>query len=273
MKKINNIVVFISFVLLFLLSLSNRKIEIKSKPSAKIAILYISTGRYIKFWYPFYKATEHHFLPQYDKTYFLFTDHQNLKLPANVVYVPTAHEPWPYITLKRYHFFINQKEKLKDFDYIFFMNGNLLFTTKIGSEVLPTKGQGLMVTIHPWFRERKELFTYETNPASKAYISPDEGFHYFTGAFNGGTAEAFLEMSETIKEWTDIDLKNKIIPLWHDESMLNRYMIDYMKEKTPLILDYNYVVEDFIHEVPKEIKGILLYKNNKGELNYLRQIK
>ena len=240
----------------------------------KIAILYIATGKYIDFWKKFYKATEKYFLPEHEKTYFLFTDHQDLDLPKNVVPVHIENEVWPYITLKRYHYFCDQKETLKKFDYLYFMNANLIFQAPIGNEVLPSSEQGLMVTIHPWYLSvQRERFTYETNQRSKAYIAPNEGRYYFMGSFNGGTSQAFLKLAEKIKEWTDIDLTNNVIPLWHDESMLNRYMIDYMNKKNPLVLLPEYVVPGDMNLKYEGIKGILLDKKRELGMDYLRQIK
>ena len=240
----------------------------------KIGILYIATGNYISFWENFYNATEKYFLSEHEKTYFLFTDQTNLKLPANVVRIPIVNELWPYITLKRYHFFLEQKEILKNFDYLYFMNGNLIFSKMVGNEIMPTVEQGLMVTIHPWYLSAdRKRFTYETNKKSKAYIDAEEGKYYFMGGFNGGTSCAFLEMSENIKNWTDADLAKNIIPVWHDESMLNRYMIDYMKDKSPLILLPIYTVPQEMDLKWDGIRGILLDKIKALGIDYLKEIK
>ena len=44
-------------------------------------------------------------------------------------------------------------------------------------------------------------------------------------------------MAEILKKNTDIDVKNGIIPIWHDESMLNWYY----SNKNPLVLPYTYI--------------------------------
>ena len=240
----------------------------------RVAILYLSTGRYIAFWDQFYQATEKYFLPGTPKTYFLFTDHTDLKLPDNVVSIYTPQQPWPYITLKRYHFFWEHRDELKQYDYLFFINGNLIFQQPISDEVLPTKEQGLMVTLHPgYFKDKRADLPYDKNQASRAFVAPDEGKYYFMGGFNGGTSTAFLNMAQTIKTWIDIDLKNKVMPAWHDESMLNRYMIDYMKDKNPLILPPNYAVPEGKEKDHQVIKGLLLNKGTLGGHKWFRQVK
>ena len=44
-------------------------------------------------------------------------------------------------------------------------------------------------------------------------------------------------MCENLAQLTRIDLANGVIPLWHDESMLNKYLLD----KNPLIMPVNYL--------------------------------
>ena len=44
--------------------------------------------------------------------------------------------------------------------------------------------------------------------------------------FNGGSTKRFLEMAEVISDRVTNDLDNNIIALWHDESQMNRYLID-----------------------------------------------
>ncbi len=243
-----------------------------TKPK-KVAILYISTGKYITFWNNFYSSMEKRFLPKHDKTYFLFTDHMDLSVPDNVIKVETEQEPWPYITLKRYHFFMNIADMLKDYDYIYFLNGNLEPQVIIDEEIFPTNEQGIMVTLHPgFFLSTLGEFTYDTNPKSRSYVGPEEGKYYVAGGFNGGTAEAFLSLSKTIKEMTDIDLKNNVIPLWHDESMLNRYLIDYMKAYKPLILLSEYLIPEEWSMDNSYKKILILDKSNHGGHDWLRQI-
>ena len=252
--------------------------QIKYTVPKKIAILYISTGRYIVFWDNFYKSMEKYFLTKHKKTYFLFTDHDGLEVPDNVVKIHQDQLPWPYITLKRYHFFDAIKDQLKEFDYIYFLNGDSQPVKNIDEEIFPTNEQGIMVTLHSgYYLEDNASYTYDRNTLSKSYIPLGEGKFYVTGAFNGGTSKDFLKMTSIIKEWTDIDLKNNIIPLWHDESMLNKYLITYFYNKNPLILFPEYVIkEPFLYDALYEFptyKMVLVDKNKEGERDFLRGIK
>lgn len=253
----------------------------KVKERKKVAILYIATGRYIKFWEGFYQAMEKYFLPNHDKTYFLFTDHEFQEVEKNVVKVKQEQLPWPYITLKRFHFFDGIKKQLKEFDYIYFLNGTMMPVAEIDEEIFPTKEQGVMVTLHPgnWVRNKFYL-PYDRNPKSKSCISDYDGKYYFMGGFNGGTSEAFLKLIETLKRWTDTDLENKQMPRWHDESMLNKYMDEILKKgENPLILLPYYAVPESKKDMLDHealfplLKMYILDKKNYGGHNFLRNLK
>ncbi len=87
--------------------------------------------------------------------------------------------------------------------------------------------ENLVLTHRPHvFHKNKKQFTYDRNPLSNAYIPLSQGRYYFTGALNGGKSVNFLEMCEHLNRNTKEDLDQNIIALWHDESHLNKYVLD-----------------------------------------------
>lgn len=203
----------------------------------KIGILTICLGKYDIFFEDFHYSFEKNFLKNHEKTYFLFTDSE-IKELSNVSKIPEEKKGWPFDTMMRFHMFNKISEKLKNFDYLFFFNINMLAVKEVGEEILPTKENNFLMGVnHPGFyNKEKAEFPYERNLKSQFFISSEKGNHYFQGCFNGGTAESFLEMSKILAEKADIDMKNNIIPIWHDESMLNWYY----KDKNPLLLPSDY---------------------------------
>lgn len=246
---------------------------------ADIAMLYIATGRDIVFFDEYYKSMEKHFLPEDNKTYFVWTD-SNRKFPKNVIKIPTKNLGWPKATLYRYKLFQNAWDKLKDFDYMYYINANMVAVRRIGHEIIPTTEQGIAATLHPGYYKSVENLPYERNEKSTAYISyipyeDNKTQYYFIGGFNGGTAKAFKHLTDTIAKNTDIDEKNGIIATWYDESHLNRYLYD----RKPLILPsaYGYpetqVGTDATHaEFRKTHKLLIMDKSNPkwGGHAYLR---
>ncbi len=230
-----------------------------------VAILYIATGRYITFWDEFYPAMEKYFLPNHKKTYFIFTDDTVKTFPNNVIRVYQEQLPWPNITLYRYRFFQNVASQLKDFDYIFFLNGNLIPQRIVDEEILPNRKQRLMFTEHPGFYNFQGLldFPYDRNAQSKAFVPENEGSYYVMGGFWGGVSDAVLEMIHTLNLRTDEDASNGIVARWHDESHLNRYLIDYMKNGgNPLILTPQYAVPEETLINPAAFLNLNVFKRN-----------
>lgn len=241
----------------------------------KIAILYIATGKYIVFWKDFFASSEKYFLTGYHKEYFVFTDAIQYEQSTNdrVHTVPHKQLGWPYDTLMRFHIFSRIKEQLKAFDYIFFFNANMLFMQPITPEEFLPGGKtddGLMATLHPgYFNQPVSNFPYEQEQhESKAYISKGKGMHYFMGGLNGGTTHAYLALIESLKNNTQVDLDNKIIAKWHDESQLNKYMLD----KNPKVLSPAYGYPEG-RKLPFEPKIIIRDKNKYGGHSFLRNEK
>ncbi len=188
----------------------------------KICILTIATNKYIQFVERLLDNIEENFLNGHEIECLLFTDHE-VEASDNVRVCQIDHEPWPMPTLKRYNYFIKEKEFISQFDYCYYFDVDMGLVDKVGDEVLGD----LVATRHP-----SQSFygpdnaSYERNPKSLAYIPIGEGKTYYAGGFNGGRTEHFLKMSQIISDRVTKDLENNIIALWHDESHLNRYLID-----------------------------------------------
>jgi len=151
--------------------------------------------------------------------YFVFTDGEPPKLP-NIVKIHQERLGWPYDTMMRYEMYYNAKELLEKMDYLFACDADMLFVDTVGDEILGKQ----VATQHPGFVGKRG--TYETRKISTAYIGPKEGKYYFAGGFNGGSSSEFLKRSKTMTENTYKDLEKNIVAIWHDESHLNRYLID-----------------------------------------------
>jgi histo-blood group ABO system transferase len=190
----------------------------------KIALLNIATNNYIDFVNPFLESADKYFCINSEVDYILFTDKEiKSNSKRKLIINPIEHEPWPMMTLKRYQFFNSAKDLLKKYDYVFYSDIDMKFVDSVGQEIL----HDLIFTLHPGFYNKsREHFTYHKEQNSLAYISDEEGSNYFAGGFQGGSSEKFLNMCNTITHWMEKDLLNNVIPIWHDESYMNRYAIN-----------------------------------------------
>ena len=189
----------------------------------KICILTIATNKYIQFVERLYNNIDENFLNGHEIECLLFTDH-DVETSDNVKVSQIEHEDWPMPTLKRYNYFVKEKEHISKFDYCYYFDIDMGIVDKVGDEVL----SDLVATMHPYqtFYSKNDR-SYDRNPNSSAYVRyGEEGPNYYAGGFNGGSTKEFLKMSEVISERVTKDLEKGIIALWHDESQMNRYMID-----------------------------------------------
>ncbi len=173
------------------------------------------------------------------------------------------HEPWPFTTLKRFHYFNKAKDLIEKSNYSFYIDADSLFIGEIKEDFLPDRG--MMGTIHPC------LFTGngtpERNPKSKAFISPSENNRYFCGGFFGGDSRSFLEMSEKIFTNIEEDLSNDIIAIWHDESHINRFFLDNPPSR---VLEPPFAVAESLTQTKEESKILFLDKSIKGGHDFFR---
>ncbi|MDR3061219.1 MAG: glycosyl transferase family 6 [Dysgonamonadaceae bacterium] len=236
-----------------------------------IGILYICTGNYTIFWNDFYLSCEKKFFPGKERYYFVFTD-GNINTFGNPN-VQIIHQPklgWPYDTLMRFKMFIGIEDKLRQTDYLFFFNANMIVKEPVGEEILPSDDEELVVAMHPtYFMETDpDKYSYDRNPESLAYIPIGEGKEYVQGAFNGGKSEKFLTMCRILDDNTDKDLSRNVIALWHDESHLNRYILD----KHVKVLHPGYIYPEG-RDLPFEMIMYTRKKKKYGGHNVLRGIK
>lgn len=189
----------------------------------KICILNIATHKYIRFIDQLLKSVQENFLNGHDISILLFTNHEDQKISNDVRICQIEHEPWPIPSLKRYHYFLKEREYISQFDYCFYMDVDMRIDGKVGEEILGD----LVATQHPgFFHKSPEEFAYERRPESTAYIPMGQGKMYYAGGFNGGKPEHFLKMAESIVKNVDKDFENNIIADCDDESHMNRYLVD-----------------------------------------------
>ena len=109
-----------------------------------ICILTIATNKYIQFVERLYNNLEENFLNGHNLECLLFTEH-DVETSDNVRVSQIEHEPWPMPTLKRYNYFVKEKEFISEFDYCFYFDVDMGIVDKVGDEVL----SDLVATMHP----------------------------------------------------------------------------------------------------------------------------
>ncbi len=226
----------------------------------KIALVSICLNKpYHQYIGPMFDSARKFFLKGHEVDYFVWSEMDKLE---GATVIPTEPHAWPTPTLMRYHLFLGLEEKLKEYDYVFYCDADMLFVSKVGDEVL---GEGLTVAEHPMYSLKQEYIPpYEPNPLSKAYI-PRLGKVidvngkkrlkpiYAAGGFQGGRTEEWLKAMKTMKTWIDEDFMNNLIPIWNDESIWNAYLFrltqtGLLPEGT-VVLNPSYIMPDSLNKV------------------------
>jgi hypothetical protein len=105
----------------------------------------------------------------------------------------------------------------------------------------------------------------ESDKDSTAYIDINDTRIrcYAIGTLFGGISSNIIELCKKLKENIDIDLNNHIVAKWHDESHLNKYLLDYN--------DYKILPETFLYfedldnmHLLKDSKIFIINKYNKN---------
>jgi len=197
----------------------------------KIAIIFIGTSNYKKFFDGYYEGIMKNFLVDHQKHFFVFTDDVSDSTfdRENVTKTEIQHCKWPFITLLRFKFIRMIEKTLQEFDYIFFVDADLWCVNPVIDKEILT-GKPLIGVQHPGFVGT--IGTFETDTRSNANIFDDyyDVSKYRQGCLWGGKSDAFVSMIKELDEKIDDDLKSNIVTVWHDESHMNKYFLKHKEE-------------------------------------------
>lgn len=227
----------------------------------KIAVVTIClNSQYWQYLSPMIASARKFLLKGHDVDFFTWTDMpQESKIDAKII--PTETFSWPLPTLHRYHLFLREENTLSEYDYIFYIDADMLFINNVGDEILGD----LVAAQHPMYAVRKEYIPpYEPNKESIAYIPRvgriiDEGGKkrleplYLAGGFQGGRSDIFIKAMKDMKDMIDEDFRvNNYIPIWNDESVWNKYLLT---NPPTVVLSPSYVYPDSMTEYYKKVWG------------------
>ena len=213
------------------------------------------------------ESINRHFFPSDERHVIVYT---NLELPSfdypslHIHRQSIPHEQWPFVTLKRFHYFLEAEQLLASSDYCFYMDVDALFIRTFDQ---PLPSHGVFGTIHPIHHTGPG--TPERNAKSTAYIREGSQSRYYYGGFFGGTSKDFLAMAHELKDCVDKDLHQGYIAVWHDESQMNRYMFT---NSPSLTFEFPFATAEGVSQIVPESCIYFLEKANRGGHNYFRGI-
>jgi histo-blood group ABO system transferase len=228
-----------------------------------VAIVVIATGRYHEFLPALIEGAKAHV--QGLERIFVLSD--SAPHPDGVVmWLPWGHIPWPYPTLLRYRAMTAYREVLSAFEMLLYLDVDMRFQRKI---TIPSM-EGTFAVRHPgYLGVGPDELPYERRLESVSHVSFGKGTSYFAGGVQGGSSVAYLDACATMADWIQTDLSNRLIPLWHDESVWNRYCITHEPE---LILSHTYCSPEYHKQVDAIIVALSKNHDRLREATLLTQI-
>ncbi len=232
----------------------------------KVAICFIGTGKYLNFLPKYYENIQEYFLPNSEKTFLVFTDGEG-DFPEDVKVYKQEHLDWPYVTLKRFEIIQKAKDEIAKNDWFVFIDADALVVDSITEEEFFDNTKSFFGVHHPCHflqmpPHNQYPGAFENNPLSVAHITEDDDLSvYYQGCLWGGKVPDILEMIDELEQRVNIDLKNNVIAVWHDESHLNKFFIENKEHLNVLGSEYAYP-EVFAEYCEFEPKIVHLAKNN-----------
>ena len=223
----------------------------------KIAINFIGTGNYLKFFPRYYETFMEYFAPECDKDFFVFTDGEfDGELPGNVKIIRSSESAnvkksdygdrytLTYHSiggLKRFGEIKKIRDQLSEYDwYVYFDADMHCLTETINYEDFFDDSKTFFGVQHPCQNPDLCNFTsvsgsdlpFERNTESLACVTAEEQCDdvYLQGCVWGGKVPQVLDMIEDLDKRIIKDLKKEIMTFAHDESYLNRYRNENFQE-------------------------------------------
>ena len=207
-----------------------------------LAIYYIATSNY-KMGFEHFNKNISKLYPNFRKTVIILSDgleEWNNVVVDNVTYkvYHIDHFPWPIITLFKMKYIYDHRI---DCDYVCYFNCDLQYNPNYDTSLNKIDLSKLNVSRHfytdPNLEYDNEIFeNVATN--SQAYIN--HSYKYVNGGLFIGPSDIVYDMCKDVSEMCEIDLKNNIIPQWHDESYLNKWVQSHLDKVAPLVQLFSY---------------------------------
>ena len=209
--------------------------HLKSTKQINVGVCIIATNKYKSFVPATMKSVNLHLYRNHNVIFYLFTDDPSqFQANDNVVLHKIPSYGFPEATLYRYRIMKQATQSFRDreLDYIFYIDADYQFNRRPTLQDLPPTDnlvEGIFATKHlhnlnESFDEHHRIGSFERNENSQAYIGPNLSMDaYYCGGFNGGSREAWITAIHEMDEMIQIDESNNVMPIWHDESIFNKY--------------------------------------------------
>ena len=222
---------------------------------SSIGWLVIGTNRYRSMAIRCLETLKANYSGALESRFFFFTDKPRRCPHPWIETIRVPHATFPGISLQRYRHFHRHADRLAACDYLFYVDADME-CVGVGDEILGAR----VVVTHPAFVNTPSVdCPFDRNPACRAAVPSSHQGPYFQNCFQGGESAEFLRMSRRLARRIRADLREGVMPLWHDESHMNRYMVDHPPTR---MLHPGYAYPDWWEGFPFPRRSIGVRKDN-----------
>jgi hypothetical protein len=193
-----------------------------------LGIITIATGKYFEEFIPNLKASVDQYFqfPGYKVHFYCFTD--SLVKFEGITNISIRHFGWPFSTLLRYRWIEQNLASLKQYDFLLYMDADMRV---VSTPPVSMFNHPLVAVRHPGYLNTPGAF--EIDRQDSCYVPPPLRKHYYQGCFWGGESAKFCDLINSLSTMVNNDLSLGNIPIWHDESYLNKYLSSQSCEALP----------------------------------------
>ncbi|XP_061876118.1 histo-blood group ABO system transferase 2-like isoform X3 [Colius striatus] len=196
-------------------------------------VVTFAVEKYVQFIKGFMSSANKYFLAGHQVNFYLFTDNpeqiSHLQLaPENHLFVIPVqnHTRGQDISLRQMGIISTyiQSRFQYEVDYLYSIDIDVQLVEHVGVEIIDT----LVGTISSWhYDTRRESKPYEPRAESRAAVPQGEGDFYYTASFYGGSVAEVYRLTRACFKGILEDRGNGIEARWHDESHLNKYLLEH----------------------------------------------
>lgn len=225
-----------------------------------VCLVFIGTAKYADFFPEWYDGVSKNVFKDCKKTVLAFSDRitEPMFRREGVIGVTMKHMEWPYVTLLRFQVIQSALEHLEKSgvnvgDYFLFLDADLIAKTEITfSEVFGDESKDFVGVQHPGQLDNSSWNAFITNEESTACVTSIcedwKSKTYHQGCLWGGKIDSVKSMISECTKNIQIDLQNKIVADWHDESHMNNWFLKNYDNVSTLSSAFAFPDQEFWHQ-------------------------
>ena len=217
----------------------------------KIAINFIGTGNYLKFFPKYYETLMEYFIPECEKDFFVFTDGDlGDDIPDNIEIIKASEDVeittsdyssdnWYNLMynsiggLKRFGEIKKIQDQLKKYDWYVYLDADMYCCDQVITyQEFFNDNKPFFGVQHPTFSTHWSKFIgtlpFERNEKSLSCVKEEDQKDdvYLQGCIWGGKIPEIFGLIDELDVRIKKDLENNVLAKAHDESHLNRYRLE-----------------------------------------------